>query len=287
MRYDDLPPIPRHLLGPLDRASGLVGRSLPALPLSVLDHGQLARRDRLLEPPIGDRGQTRGAPGASHLPGSLNAASVPSAALTEQIVISYSRRGDLILDPFAGGPTRAVVAALLGRRYVGVDIREEQVAATNARLRDLGLDHLAVVHHANAAEYSWRDAGIGHLVLTCPPYWNLEVYSDDPRDLSTCETYEIFIERLGIVVARLSEVLAADAFAAWIVGRIVHPKTGELLSLPDHVEALHRGSGFRAWDRIEVPFGTAGVPRIGQFRTNRRTVNAHESVVVTRRSADD
>ena len=34
-----------------------------------------------------------------------------------------------ILDPFAGGPARAFVAAVLGRRYVGVDINPEQVEA--------------------------------------------------------------------------------------------------------------------------------------------------------------
>jgi DNA modification methylase len=36
--------------------------------------------------------------------------------------------GGTVLDPFAGGSVRGIVAAKLGRRYFGVDLRAEQVA---------------------------------------------------------------------------------------------------------------------------------------------------------------
>jgi hypothetical protein len=41
----------------------------------------------------------------------------------------FSPPGGLVLDPFAGGSVRGIVAAKCGREYIGVDLRPEQVAA--------------------------------------------------------------------------------------------------------------------------------------------------------------
>lgn len=42
-----------------------------------------------------------------------------------------------VLDPFAGGSVRGVVAAMLGRRYWGCDLRDEQIAANNDQANDI------------------------------------------------------------------------------------------------------------------------------------------------------
>lgn len=46
-----------------------------------------------------------------------------------------------------------------------------------------------------------------HLVVTSPPYHNLRVYSNDPSDLSNCETYEEYYYLLGLVIAECARVL--------------------------------------------------------------------------------
>lgn len=46
-----------------------------------------------------------------------------------------------------------------------------------------------------------------HLVVTSPPYHNLRVYSNDPSDLSNCETYEEYYYLLGLVIAECERVL--------------------------------------------------------------------------------
>jgi hypothetical protein len=50
-------------------------------------------------------------------------------ALAELMVAWFSGVGDKVLDPFAGGPCRGVIAAALGRRYTGIDVRGSQVQA--------------------------------------------------------------------------------------------------------------------------------------------------------------
>ena len=45
----------------------------------------------------------------------------PIAALLP-LVSAYSRRGELVLDPFAGSGTSGVAAARLGRRWTGIEL---------------------------------------------------------------------------------------------------------------------------------------------------------------------
>lgn len=58
-------------------------------------------------------------------------------SLLKRIIAASSNSGDLVLDPFIGSGTTAVAAAQLGRDYMGIDISEEYVANTKARLHGL------------------------------------------------------------------------------------------------------------------------------------------------------
>ena len=59
----------------------------------------------------------------------LNGTSVFDPVLCEIAYRWFSPKGGVILDPFAGGSVRGIVAALLNRQYIGCDLRQEQVTA--------------------------------------------------------------------------------------------------------------------------------------------------------------
>lgn len=56
-------------------------------------------------------------------------------AVLDRIIKASSNPGDIILDPFNGSGTTAVSAALLGRKYVGIDQSEEYVSYAQLRLK--------------------------------------------------------------------------------------------------------------------------------------------------------
>ena len=56
--------------------------------------------------------------------------------LLERIIKVSSNEGDLVLDPFSGSGTTCVVAARLGRRYLGIDLSEAYVRESRQRLAD-------------------------------------------------------------------------------------------------------------------------------------------------------
>lgn len=55
-------------------------------------------------------------------------------AVLDRIIKASSNPGDVVLDPFNGSGTTVVSAALLGRRYVGIDQSSEYVAYAQKRL---------------------------------------------------------------------------------------------------------------------------------------------------------
>src|SRR5699024_12883105 len=56
--------------------------------------------------------------------------------LAEMHIQSWSNPGDIILDPFIGSGTTAKMAALNGRKYIGIDISDEYCEIARRRVSD-------------------------------------------------------------------------------------------------------------------------------------------------------
>jgi len=62
--------------------------------------------------------------------------------LLSRIVLASTRRGDWVLDPFAGSSTTGIASSLLGRRFLGIEREEEFVQMSRARRVEI--DRLSV-----------------------------------------------------------------------------------------------------------------------------------------------
>lgn len=56
--------------------------------------------------------------------------------LIQQVLLTASNKGDLVLDPFMGSGTTAVVATALGRRWIGIEKEEKYIRVAEKRLKD-------------------------------------------------------------------------------------------------------------------------------------------------------
>lgn len=163
--------------------------------------------------------------------------SVFDPVLCELFTRWFTPPGGHLLDPFAGGSVRGLVAALLGRRYTGWDLRQDQVDANEAQAREFAARGLLIAPHVprwhqgdSARVLGDLEPGTYDAVWTCPPYLWLEKYSDDPADLSTMKADQ-FEDAYRLILAGAARALAPNRFAGIVVGDVRDPRGGRLYDL--------------------------------------------------------
>jgi hypothetical protein len=209
--------------------------------------------------------------------------------LTEILISWFCPPIGSILDPFAGGSVRGVVAAILGRRYVGIELREEQVEAnrrTWERIYVLLPD--AMRSDIIAPEWVLGDsAGLRELVdgefdfcLTCPPYLWLEEYSDDPRDLSAMGESEFF-QAMARIVESAAALMRPDSFTAFVVGDVRRPD-GTYVNFPGRLTSAFQDVGMSLYNEAAYvsPLGSLAVRARGIFSAARKLAKGHQNVLV-------
>lgn len=194
----------------------------------------------------------------------------------------FCPEGGSILDPFAGGSVRGVVASYAGYMYTGIDLRAEQVEANRKQWSDIGsVDFDAPVWHVGDALRCHTIApGSYDMVFSCPPYGDLEVYSDDPADLSNME-YADFVQTYARIIKRACRMLKDNRFACFVVGEIRDKKGMYRNFVGDTINAF-TSAGLNYYNEaiLLTAIGTLPV-RIGrQFTAGRKLGKAHQNVLV-------
>jgi DNA modification methylase len=190
----------------------------------------------------------------------------------------FSPSGGVVLDPFAGGSVRGIVASELGREYIGYDLSKEQVEANRAQAdkicRGIGPvwingDSLSMALDINA-----------DMVFSCPPYVDLESYSDDPRDLSNM-SFEQFVENYARIIRRSCEQLRDNRFAVFVVGE-VRRKDGSYYNFVSETIKAFLDAGLEYYNEMILVTRCGSLPiRAGRsFTVSRKIGKTHQNVLV-------
>jgi hypothetical protein len=188
-----------------------------------------------------------------------------------------------ILDPFAGGSVRGMVAAKLDRHYVGHELRAEQVDE-NERQRETILknhpfqpqwiigDSRNVVKSCSGQEFDF--------LFSCPPYADLEVYSDDPADLSNMD-YPDFIAAYREIISKSCSLLRDNRFACFVVGDVRDKKGNYRNFVGDTVQAFV-DAGMMLYNEaiLVTAVGSLALRAGKQFEASRKLGKTHQNVLV-------
>lgn len=217
-------------LFPMDIVPVSLADKFVVAPLSVLDRRSGLWQERLQRwKRLGVRSEA-GRPGrliyqggsegfSEMLANFTGGTSIFDPVLCELVYRWFVGKGGSVLDPFAGGAIRGIAASILGRSYVGLDVSSEQIEANRAQA-GLATGPAPVWIEADARDVVALLGGEEFdLIFTCPPYGDLERYSDDPRDLSTLR-YEDFVVTLRGIVGGAASLLRDDRFAVVIISDI-------------------------------------------------------------------
>jgi hypothetical protein len=118
-------------------------------------------------------------------------------------------------------------------------------------------------------------------VLTCPPYYTLERYSDDPRDLSTSATYADFRAGYTQIIQGALSRLKPDRFAAVVVGS-ARDADGFVVPLAQDTIAAAAEAGARLYNEatLILPAGSLPIRAAHPFLSARKLGRSHNTVLI-------
>lgn len=212
--------------------------------------------------------------------------------LMEWILLRYGGvQNGKVLDAFAGGPPRGLTAAIMGYSYTGFDIRQAQLDENLSVLRDLGLNGNIryilgdgrFLFGTIAGESSDPTGELFDCAITCPPYHDLEKYSDQSDDLSNMRSYWEFNAGMALCAQSHRPLMKPGAFVCIIVGPFRNKKTGELIDLPAHTVQNFKEAGFIYHQQIVLSknFGSAAKRSTNAWK-GQKLVPIHEFLLVFR-----
>ena len=204
--------------------------------------------------------------------------SIFDPVLCEVLYRWFMPAGGLIINPTAGESVYGLVASYLGYRYKGIELRQEQVDANRKQNDDMKLSAEWITGDGcDIYNLVGEDADF---IMCCPPYADLEVYSDDPLDLSTME-YDKFINVYREIIFESVRRLKDNRFAAFTVGDI-RDKSGNYRNFVSETISAFIDAGCNLYNSAVLlnRTGTVAMQVSHNFPIGRKLGKLHQNVLV-------
>ena len=150
-----------------------------------------------------------------------------SPYIPRNAILRYSRKGDTVLDCFAGGGTTAVEALLLGRNFIGYDINPASVALSERAVAETlefaektgtALNASTRIEAGDARMLSTTGRNGSDMICTHPPYAGMIKYSSGIEgDLSSLDV-DGYIKQMDAVIEEQSRVLRKGGKCVVLIG---------------------------------------------------------------------
>ena len=256
-------------------------------PFSILDtrKGYWQTRKKMWRELIGDMGESREntlADGETNCMASINkGVSLFDPVLSEIMAKWFTPEvGAKIFDSFAGDTQKGLVFGQCGYEFTGIELRQEQVDINNRVLdgRDLSVRYICD-DGQNVAQHV--DAESQDLLFSCPPYFDLEHYSDLENDASNQKSYDDFIQILRNAFTAAISCLKENRFAVIVVGDIRDKSTGFYYDFCGDIKRIFKDGGMCLYNEciLVEPIGTLP-KRVQRYMYNRKIGKCHQNILI-------
>lgn len=208
-----------------------------------------------------------------------------SPYIPRNIILRYSKEGDVVLDQFAGGGTTLVEAKLLNRDIIGVDVNDAALDRCKEKIdfEHEGANGKVYIRKGDARNLAFLSDESIDLICTHPPYADIIKYSDGiDGDLSQLKVKD-FLEEMKKVAAESYRVLKKDKFCAILMGDT--RQKGCMIPMSFDVMKIFQDAGFTLKELIIKE--QHNCKATGYWKTNSVKYNflliAHEYLFVFRK----
>ncbi len=146
--------------------------------------------------------------------------------IPRQLILRYTKKNDVIFDPFVGSGTTAYEAESLSRHFIGIDIQEALVEKLKSRVDNnkyfseiiLGDSAKELVYDkVNEILEKQKKKNI-NLAILHPPYADIIKFSDSKDDLSNVKSLKEFLDKFAEVLKNTIKILENGRYLAIIIG---------------------------------------------------------------------
>lgn len=217
--------------------------------------------------------------------GERSGTSIFDPVLCEILYEWFCPKGGLIVNPMAGEVVYGVVAGHLGYRYKGIELRGEQIKSNQEQcelfrsLEDIISDPIWIL--GDGRDTATLVGELADFIICCPPYYDLEIYSDDPRDLSCASSYADFLDGYTQIIASSAQTLHDNRFAVFAVGEI-RDKAGYYRNFVGDTITICRDAGLRFYNEaiLLTTAGSLAIRAGKQFKNSRKLGKSHQNILV-------
>jgi DNA modification methylase len=206
--------------------------------------------------------------------------SIFSPQIAQYVFSMFAPKKGLCFDPFGGGGTRAIIASINGLDYKGVEIRQDEVNAINERLKYNDINNAEIIC-ADSQNCNMIMSDSADFSITCPPYYNMEMYKGGENDLSMKDTYEKFLEGIFKVAKETYRIMKDNTLVTIVIG-LHRSKNKELFPMHHDFATIYRKVGFKFKEEIILCHKNNGaLQRVGNFQKGSNLlIRTHEYLLL-------
>lgn len=211
-----------------------------------------------------------------------NTVSIFDATLCEKMYEWFCPKEGRVLDPFAGGSVRGIVATEMGFIYNGIDLSDEQIEANKKQSNK---------PNWITGDSEWVIDSIydktQDFVFTCPPYYDLEKYTDNPADLSNMNA-DSFDKKYYSILKKAAAKLKDNRFFAVVVSEVREQsvtgnyKIGKYKGLVWKTIKACEEAGLHFYNDMILFNSQHQAARVVDtyFKRNRKVASVHQNILV-------
>lgn len=258
-------------------------------PFSIFDtkQGYWQTRKKEWHEQLGNTTLNRNVDNQESTPGDIGGGTYKTISQYDPVMIEvlltwYASRGDIVLDPFSGSSLAGLIASRLGYTFIGTDTWAEQVKENKDQAKEL--KETNCTWHNDTAENIGKYLPKGKkatLLITDPPYFNLENYqSENKDDISNAENYKDFLARLKKALTPTYELLEKNGWAVIKIGN-VRDKDGHYYNLVGDTVNIMQEIGYSFYNEIilATPIGTATLRARRVMEASKKVTKIHQNIL--------